>query len=125
MTTYWIVYSVMGDYKDGELTGTTESEHREFGTIEEAKKFYDVLCTEGYDWVYLDSMEYEDGERCQDCVECWENENIDKGVIDNEVEICPRCGEEWTSNTRCDCPNDINKNKEWVIELKKNRKNDS
>ena len=27
-------------------------------------------------------------------------------IMEEEKEICPSCGDEWTEATRCDCPND-------------------
>lgn len=38
-----------------------------------------------------------------DCDDCRVDDEI---IYDSDDEICPRCGDEWTETTRCDCPND-------------------
>jgi len=48
---------------------------------------------------------------CYDCVFNINLNEEDINVCDNcygeeEEEICPSCGEEWTDATRCDCPNE-------------------
>tara|TARA_R110000823_G_C15505160_1_gene453640 strand:- start:46 stop:354 length:309 start_codon:yes stop_codon:yes gene_type:complete len=63
--THWLVYGVT---KDGD--NMVNDQEYIAQTLDEANKEYNKLCEDGYDYVYLDSMEWDDGEWCQDCVEC-------------------------------------------------------
>ena len=63
-------YLVYGVTMDGDNMVNDEEFMCE--TMEEAQKKYGELCKDQYDYVYLDSMDLDDDEWSQDCVECWE-----------------------------------------------------
>tara|TARA_R110001583_G_scaffold161030_2_gene312945 strand:+ start:188 stop:703 length:516 start_codon:yes stop_codon:yes gene_type:complete len=63
-------YLVYGSTKTDDGNGMINDEEYIAKTLEEAKKEYIKLCEDGYDFVYLDSMTWEDNEWCQDCVQC-------------------------------------------------------
>tara|TARA_R110000787_G_scaffold274280_1_gene382167 strand:- start:10 stop:255 length:246 start_codon:yes stop_codon:yes gene_type:complete len=65
-------YLVYGVTKDGDNMVNDEEFMCE--TMEEAQIQYDALCKDQYDYVYLDSMDWDYEEWSQDCVYCWERE---------------------------------------------------